>query len=175
MGVWKQRLAKLSYILCPAWSIFTPVGILTIFDYFCQSGAIDVVKILWSSFGECSGMFVTKVFPGRCCGVAAVSKRLFKAPETVVILISNLHFWSGVISRRDQVALFGIVSTSGVITCSFIVHFHRAPSERLVHQLFYNMILSIEKVSRFVKVVFIKWFVFWLSECFFPRSLCPTN
>ena len=27
-------------------------------------------------------MFVTKAFPGRCCGVAAVSKRLFKAPET---------------------------------------------------------------------------------------------
>ena len=84
---------------------------------FCQSCAIDVVKSLWSSSVECSGMFVTKAFPGRCCGIALVSKRLFKAPETVVILISNLHFWSGVISvhlrwrdicrktRRDQVVV----------------------------------------------------------------------
>ena len=82
----------LSYILCPARSISTPVGILTIFDYFSQSGAIGVVKSLWSSSVECSGMFVTKTFPGRCCGIAAVSKRLFKAPETVVIFVSNLNF-----------------------------------------------------------------------------------
>ena len=81
------------------------------------------------------------------------------------------HFWGGVIcchkTRRDQVALFGIVSASGVITCSFIVHFHKAPSERLVRQLFYNMILSIKKVqvtSRFENaVVFHKMFLF--SDC----------
>ena len=48
-------------------------------------------------------------------------------------------------TRREQVALFGF-SASGVITCSFIVHFHRAPSERLVHYLFYNIILSMERV-----------------------------
>ena len=36
-------------------------------------------------------MLVTKAFPGRCCGVADISERLFKAPEAVVILISNLH------------------------------------------------------------------------------------
>ena len=58
--------------------------------------------------------------------------------------------------RREQVALFGI-SASGVITCSFIVHFHRAPSERLVHYFFYNIILGIKKVqviSLFENVVF---------------------
>ena len=58
--------------------------------------------------------------------------------------------------RREQVALLGF-SASGVITCSFIVHLHRAPSERLVHYLFYNIILSIKKVqviSRFENVVF---------------------
>ena len=58
--------------------------------------------------------------------------------------------------RREQVALFGF-SASDVITCSFIVHFHRAPSERLVHYLFYNIILSIKKVqviSRFENVGF---------------------
>ena len=59
---------------------------------------------------ECSaGMLVTKPFPGRCCGVAAVSKRLFKAPETVVILMSNLYFWGGLISVllrwRDQLVV----------------------------------------------------------------------
>ena len=57
---------------------------------------------------------------------------------------------------REKVALF-VFSASGVITCSFIVHFHRAPSERLVHYLFYNIILGIKKVqvnSRFEKVVF---------------------
>ena len=48
--------------------------------------------------------------------------------------------------RREQVALFGF-SASGVITCSFIVHFHGAPSEMLVHYLFSNIILSIEKVQ----------------------------
>ena len=66
-------------------------------------------------------------------------------------------------SRRDQVALFGIVSASDVITCSFIVHFHRAPSEWLVHQLFYIMTLSIEKMQiilSFENVVSIKRFVF---------------
>ena len=78
MSVWKQRLAMLFYILCPAWSIFTPVDILTIFSYFCRSVAIDVVQSLWSSSLECSGMLVVKAFPGRCCGVAAVSKRLLK-------------------------------------------------------------------------------------------------
>ena len=56
LGVWKQRLVMLSCVLCPAWSIFTPVGVLTIFYYFCWSGAIDVVKGLWSSSLECSGM-----------------------------------------------------------------------------------------------------------------------
>ena len=78
LGIQKQRLAMLSYILCPVWSIFTPVDILTIFDYFCWSGAIDVVKSLWSSSLECSGTLVTKPFPWGCCGVAAVSKRLLK-------------------------------------------------------------------------------------------------
>ena len=58
--------------------------------------------------------------------------------------------------RREQAALFGI-SASVVITCSFVVHFQRAPSERLVHFLFYNIILTIKKVqviSRFENVVF---------------------
>ena len=79
------------------------------------------------------------------------------------------HFWGGMIcchkTRRDQVALFGIVSASGVITCSFIDHFHKAPSVRLVHQLFYVMILSVEKKFKLfhvlrVFVVFHKMFSF---------------
>ena len=64
--------------------------------------------------------------------------------------------------RREQVALFGF-SASGVITCSFIDHFHKAPSVRLVHQLFYNIILSIEKLKLFhvLRVLFfIKCFLF---------------
>ena len=77
-GVWKHRLAMLSCVLCTAWSIFTLVGILTIFGYFCRSGAIDVVKSLWSSSLECSGILVTVAFPRRCCGIAVVSRRLLK-------------------------------------------------------------------------------------------------
>ena len=52
--------------------------LLTIFGYFCRSGAIDGVKSLWSSSLECSGMLVVKAFPGRFFGVAAISKRSLK-------------------------------------------------------------------------------------------------
>ena len=56
---------------------FTPVCILTIFVYFCRFGAIDV--------------------PKRCCGVAAVSKRLLKHQKFIVIFLIILRYcWIGV-------------------------------------------------------------------------------
>ena len=63
------------------------------FGYFGRSSATDVVKSLWSSSLEGSWMLVTKAFPGRCCGVTAVSMRLLKHQKTVVTLILNLHFY----------------------------------------------------------------------------------
>ena len=45
-------------------------------------------------------MLVTKAFPGRCCGVADISKSLFKAPETRLFNIK-----SAFLKWRDMVLL----------------------------------------------------------------------
>ena len=59
------------------------------------------------------GLLVTKAFLGRCCGVAAVSKKLFKAPETVFILYQICIF------KVASVGIFGVawyvVTRRGVI------------------------------------------------------------
>ena len=107
LGVWKQRLAMLSYILCPAWSIFTPVGILTVFWLIllicynrCRKKSLEFVF----------EMLVTRAFPGRCCGVAVVSRRLLKQ-QKLSSSWNQIFFW---FSRTFEVAWYA-VTKRGVI------------------------------------------------------------
>ena len=45
LGVWKQRLTILAYILCPAWSIFTLVGIFLVLCIIWLTYLVKLVQV----------------------------------------------------------------------------------------------------------------------------------